>query len=71
LDRRQYLYKLLEAPQSELGKALLNHEFVMRAIARKNAADVRFASVYRSFEDIDEFAEVVREVRPAAKRRKV
>ena len=29
----------------------------------------RFASVYRSFEDVDEFAEVVKEVRPARRKR--
>ncbi|HYA66241.1 MAG TPA: transcriptional regulator NrdR, partial [Burkholderiaceae bacterium] len=31
-------------------------------------AYVRYASVYRNFEDIDEFAEVVREVRPPRRR---
>jgi transcriptional repressor NrdR len=30
---------------------------------------IRFASVYRSFEDVDEFAEVVKEVRPTRRKR--
>jgi transcriptional repressor NrdR len=45
-------------------------ELVMRELKRLDkVAYIRFASVYRSFEDVDEFAEVVREVRPPRKRR--
>lgn len=41
-------------------------EMVMAELYRLDkVAYIRFASVYRSFEDVDEFAEVVREVRPA------
>jgi transcriptional repressor NrdR len=45
-------------------------EFVMRELKRLDkVAYIRFASVYRSFEDVDEFAEVVKEVRPVRRRR--
>ena len=48
-----------EVPTSRVG------DMVMRELARLDKiAYIRFASVYRSFEDVDEFAEVVREVRP-------
>ena len=63
--------RLLSAAQREIKSEKLG-ELVMRELKRLDkVAYVRFASVYRSFEDIDEFAEVVREVRPAAKRRRV
>jgi transcriptional repressor NrdR len=40
-------------------------ELVMRELKRLDkVAYIRFASVYRSFEDVAEFAEVVREIRP-------
>ncbi|MEK9775325.1 MAG: transcriptional regulator NrdR [Quisquiliibacterium sp.] len=40
-------------------------ELVMRELKRiDKIAYVRFASVYRSFEDVDEFADAIREVRP-------
>ena len=40
-------------------------ELVMRELKKMDKiAYVRFASVYRSFEDIDEFTDVIREVRP-------
>ena len=43
-------------------------ELVMRELKKiDKIAYIRFASVYRSFEDVDEFAEVIREV--AAKER--
>ncbi len=42
-------------------------ELVMRELKKiDKIAYVRFASVYRSFEDVDEFAEAVLEVQPAA-----
>ena len=50
---------LREVPSERIG------ELVMRELKRLDKiAYVRFASVYRSFEDVDEFAEAVREVRP-------
>ena len=45
-------------------------EIVMESLARiDTVAYVRFASVYRNFEDVDEFSELVREVsRPVPRR---
>lgn len=61
--------RLLTAAQREIKSEKLG-ELVMRELKRLDkVAYVRFASVYRSFEDIDEFAEVVREVRPPRRRR--
>jgi transcriptional repressor NrdR len=51
---------LREVPSAKIG------ELVMRELQKLDkVAYVRFASVYRSFEDVDEFAEAIREVRPA------
>jgi transcriptional repressor NrdR len=62
--------RLLSAAQREIKSEKLG-ELVMRELKRLDkVAYVRFASVYRSFEDIDEFAEVVREVRPSPQRRR-
>jgi transcriptional repressor NrdR len=62
--------RLLSAAQREIKSEKLG-ELVMRELKRLDkVAYIRFASVYRSFEDIDEFAEVVKEVRPAPARRK-
>ncbi len=48
-----------EVPSDRLG------ELVMRELKKLDKiAYIRFASVYRNFEDVDEFAEVIREVRP-------
>lgn len=59
--------RLLAAAQREVKSEKLG-ELVMRELKRLDkVAYVRFASVYRSFEDIDEFAAVVREVRPPRK----
>ena len=61
--------KLLSAAQREVKSEKLG-ELVMRELKRLDkVAYIRFASVYRSFEDVDEFAEVVKEVRPARRRR--
>jgi transcriptional repressor NrdR len=61
--------RLLTSAQREIKSEKLG-ELVMRELKRLDkVAYIRFASVYRSFEDVDEFAEVVREVRPARKRR--
>ena len=46
-----------EVPSDRIG------ELVMRELKKiDKIAYIRFASVYRSFEDVDEFAEVIREV---------
>jgi transcriptional repressor NrdR len=48
-----------EVPSSRIG------ELVMRELRKLDkVAYVRFASVYRNFEDVDAFAEAIREVRP-------
>ncbi|MGE5338139.1 MAG: transcriptional regulator NrdR [Gemmatimonadota bacterium] len=61
--------KLLALATREVRSEKLG-ELVMRELKRLDkVAYIRFASVYRSFEDVDEFAEVVKEVRPARKRR--
>ena len=46
-----------EVPSTKLG------EFVMRELKRiDKVAYVRFASVYRSFEDVDEFRQLIRDI---------
>jgi len=61
--------KLLSTAQREIKSEKLG-ELVMRELKRLDkVAYIRFASVYRSFEDVDEFAEVVKEVRPARRKR--
>jgi len=61
--------KLLSSAQREVKSEKLG-ELVMRELKRLDkVAYIRFASVYRSFEDVDEFAEVVKEVRPVRRRR--
>jgi transcriptional repressor NrdR len=53
---------LREVPSEKLG------ELVMRELRKLDkVAYVRFASVYRSFEDVDEFADVILEVSPKKK----
>jgi transcriptional repressor NrdR len=48
-----------EAPSDGIG------ELVMRELRRLDKVGyVRFASVYRNFEHLDEFAEIIQEVRP-------
>ncbi|WP_301101803.1 transcriptional regulator NrdR [Propionivibrio sp.] len=53
-----------EIPSEKVG------EMVMRELKKLDkVAYVRFASVYRNFEDVDEFSELVREVTRPAQRR--
>ena len=55
--------KLLALPSREVGSNRIG-ELVMRELKKLDkVAYVRFASVYRSFEDIDEFKTLVDEVR--------
>ena len=62
--------KLLSSAQREIKSEKIG-ELVMRELKRLDkVAYIRFASVYRSFEDVDEFAEVVKEVRPAKRPRR-
>jgi len=54
--------KLLAAAARELPSARLG-ELVMRELKRiDKVAYVRFASVYRSFEDVDEFRQLIRDI---------
>jgi transcriptional repressor NrdR len=62
--------KLLSSAQREIKSEKVG-ELVMRELKRLDkVAYIRFASVYRSFEDVDEFAEVVREIRPTKRPRR-
>jgi transcriptional repressor NrdR len=62
--------KLLSSAQREIKSEKIG-ELVMRELKRLDkVAYIRFASVYRSFEDVDEFAEVVKEIRPAKRPRR-
>jgi transcriptional repressor NrdR len=62
--------KLLSSAQREIKSEKIG-ELVMRELRRLDkVAYIRFASVYRSFEDVDEFAEVVKEIRPAKRPRR-
>ena len=54
--------KLLASGLRELASAKLG-EYVMRELKKiDKVAYVRFASVYRSFEDVDEFRQLIREI---------
>ncbi len=56
--------RLLGTGQREIRSEKLG-ELVMRELRRLDkVAYIRFASVYRSFEDVEAFTEVVKEVRP-------
>ncbi len=56
--------KLLALGERELASEKLG-EMVMRELKKLDkVAYVRFASVYRNFEDVDEFSKVIREVSP-------
>ena len=60
---RQIEEKLLNLGDREIASTRLG-EMVMRELRKLDkVAYVRFASVYRSFEDIDEFKTLVDEVR--------
>jgi transcriptional repressor NrdR len=61
--------KLRSSAQREIKSEKLG-ELVMRELKRLDkVAYIRFASVYRSFEDVEDFSEVVKEIRPARRRR--
>jgi len=54
--------KLLNSGAKEVASARLG-ELVMRELKRiDKVAYVRFASVYRSFEDVDEFRQLIRDI---------
>lgn len=57
---------LREVPSARVG------ELVMRELKKLDkVAYVRFASVYRNFEDVDDFAQALREVQPVRSRKPV
>lgn len=61
--------KLLALGEREISSDKVG-EMVMRELKKLDkVAYVRFASVYRNFEDVDEFSEVIREVSSPAPRR--
>ena len=80
LRKRPVSAEALEAAMSRIEEKLLSlgvreiaserlGELVMRELKKLDKiAYVRFASVYRNFEDVDEFADVIREVRPRRRR---
>ena len=54
--------KLLTAAQREVQRRRLG-ELVMRELKRLDkVAYIRFASVYRSFEDVDEFRQLIQDI---------
>jgi transcriptional repressor NrdR len=54
--------KLLVLGEREVASEKIG-EMVMRALKKLDkVAYVRFASVYRNFEDVDEFSDIIREV---------
>ena len=54
--------QLLSSAQREVASSRLG-ELVMRELKRiDKVAYVRFASVYRSFEDVDEFRQIIRDI---------
>lgn len=63
--------KLLSLGLREVGSEQIG-ELVMRELRKLDKIGyVRFASVYRKFEDVDEFAEAVQEVSPTRSRARV
>ena len=61
--------RLLTAGEREVTTQQLG-ELVMRELKKLDkVAYIRFASVYRNFEDVDAFSRAIREVSPAAKKK--
>ncbi|NTV10247.1 MAG: transcriptional repressor NrdR [Zoogloea sp.] len=61
--------KLLSMGEREIPSERIG-ELVMRELKKLDkVAYIRFASVYRAFEDVDEFSEVIREVSPRTRGR--
>ncbi len=62
--------KLLTAGEREVTSQQVG-ELVMRELKKLDkVAYIRFASVYRNFEDVDAFSKAIREVSPASPRKK-
>ncbi|WP_412481174.1 transcriptional regulator NrdR [Azonexus sp. IMCC34839] len=82
LRKRPVSTELVDAAISEIEEKLLSSgerevssqqvgELVMRELKKLDkVAYIRFASVYRNFEDVDAFSKAIREVSPAASPKK-
>lgn len=80
LRKRPVATELIEAAINRIEEKLLQHvdrelptqrvgELVMRELKKLDKiAYIRFASVYRNFEDVDEFSDVIREVQQPRRR---
>ena len=61
--------KLMQSAEREVPSERLG-ELVMRELKKLDkVAYIRFASVYRNFEDVDEFSEAIREVKTPRRRK--
>ena len=61
--------KLLTAGEREVGTQQLG-ELVMRELKKLDkVAYIRFASVYRNFEDVDAFSKLIKEVSPTSRKK--
>ncbi len=61
--------KLLSAGEREISSQQVG-ELVMRELKKLDkVAYIRFASVYRNFEDVDAFSEAIREVSPTSRKK--
>jgi transcriptional repressor NrdR len=62
--------KLVQLAEREVNSDRVG-ELVMRELKKLDKiAYIRFASVYRNFEDVDEFSDVIREVKAPRRRSK-
>jgi transcriptional repressor NrdR len=80
LRKRPVATELIEAAINRIEEKLMQHvdrelptqrvgELVMRELKKLDKiAYIRFASVYRNFEDVDEFSDVIREVQQPRRR---
>ena len=58
---------LLESPERELPTTLIGERLMDRLRSLDKIAYVRFASVYRDFQDVEEFLSELKDVSPARK----
>lgn len=61
--------KLLEKPEREIASAEIGEHIMRRLHELDEVAYVRFASVYRSFKDVSDFVEEIRNLLEASARR--
>jgi transcriptional repressor NrdR len=65
----QIKHTLQASGEREVASRVVGEEVMRQLKAVDHVAFVRFASVYRSFEDVDEFADAIQEVQPRRSRR--